>query len=90
MQRRTVLGAHLTEGRAVSEVETSRRNLALTAGALFISSSLLAALAPAFTFLSIPLWQAGFLLFLVTLALLGHLTLHGRSASGRAGVSQKT
>ncbi len=52
------------------EIETSRKSLALTAAALFIGSSLLAGLAPELAVATMPLWQLGLLLFLLTLLLL--------------------
>ncbi len=57
------------------DLETSRKALALTAGAFFIGSSLIAALATELDVLGLPLWQLGFGLFLVTLGMLILVTI---------------
>lgn len=57
------------------DLEMSRKNLALIAAAFFLGSALLAALAPELVVLGFPLWQLGFLLCFLTIAMLVHLTI---------------
>ncbi len=57
------------------DLETSKRSLALTSGAFFIGSAVLAALAAELEFVGIPLWQLGFGLFIVTLLMFIHVSI---------------
>lgn|GEM_PF-2817930 len=57
------------------DLEMSRRNLALTSGAFFVGSSIIAGLAPELDLLGLPLWQLGFGLFIVTLGMLILVTI---------------
>lgn len=57
------------------DAQMSRRILATVAAAFFVGSALIAALAPQLLFLSLPLYQLGFVLFIVTLLMLGYVTV---------------
>ncbi|MBR9693033.1 hypothetical protein GOV07_03840 [Candidatus Woesearchaeota archaeon] len=66
------------------ELETNRTTLATTAAAFFIGSSFIAALAQELTVLGFPLWQLGMGGFLITLTMLGIVTMqsHKYARSG--------
>ncbi len=57
------------------DLESSKRTLALVDAGFFLGACLLAALAADLAFLGFPLYELGFLLFLVTLALLVHVSI---------------
>jgi ubiquinone biosynthesis protein len=57
------------------ELETSRKTLATTSAAFFLGSAFIAALAQELTVLGFPLWQLGMAGFIVTLVMLGVVTM---------------